>query len=215
MAKKRRIFKIGSRAWKRFRHHHHDIEVAIVRAKLGNPSRIDPNHPLAPKSHPLPKSHKHVKPKLAGPLAAHIVYWCHIALKYAGKMTYSENYTLRQELFHRAIGKFLSSVADCSQFVASILHWLGVKVVTATDYTGTLLQKGKLLAGPQPGCVAIWGPHTGAHAAFITEKTADGKDWYCVGFGHQGAPDRNTLSGMNAYFAGIGEPGVRFLEFSR
>lgn len=193
---------------------HRPLFVWVHTRKHHNPAAIDPAHPHAPKSHPLPHDHKHVKPNRTDALELHIVYWCHLALAYAGKMTYTENWTLRQQFFARAVGKFLNACADCSQFVSTILHWLGVKVVTSIDYTGTLLQKGKLVDGPAPGRVAVWGPGTGAHTAFITEKVGNG-DWYCVGFGHPGAPDRNTLSGMNTYFASVGQPGVRFLEFSR
>lgn len=190
--------------------HHHPVWVWIRRRK--NKPAIDPKHPHAPKNHPLPSGHVHHKPKKTDPFPAHVVYWCHLSLAYAGKMTYTENWSLRKRFFARAIGKFLGALADCSQFVAAILHWLGVKCVTDTDYTGSLLQKGRPILHPQPGCVAVWGPGTGDHTAFVTEKVGNG-DWYVVGFGHQGAPDRNTLSGLNAYFASIGHPGVRFLDF--
>jgi hypothetical protein len=177
-----------------------------------NPAPIDPTHKHAPKHHPLPPDHTHVKPKPTEALELHIVYWCHLSLAYAGKMTYTENWSLRQRFFARAVGKFLGAFADCSQFVSTLLKWGGVKTVTSTDFTGSLLQKGNPLSAPKPGCVAVWGPGTGAHTAFVTEKVGNG-DWFCVGFGHQGAPDRNTLSGMNAYFHSIGQPGVRFLDF--
>ena len=178
----------------------------------GNPSAINPTHPHAPKSHPLPPTHTHVKPK-GDALEHHIVYWCHLSLAYAGKMTYTENWTLRQRFFARAVGKFLGAFADCSQFVSTLLKWGGVKIVTSTDYTGSLLTKGKPVSRPAPGLVAVWGPGTGAHTAFITERV-NSTDWYVVGFGHQGAPDRNTLTGMNAYFQSIGQLGVRYLDFS-
>lgn len=176
--------------------------------------RIDPSHPDAPHSHPLPRGHVHSKPSRSATLDRHIVYWCHLSLAYAGKMVYTENWTLRQRFFFFVSGHFRGASADCSVFVATLLRWGGVKSVTATDYTGTLLQKGKPIPGPKRGCVAVWGPGTGAHTAFITEHIAGTADWYCVGFGHQGAPDRVTLSGMNAYFRSVGEPGVRFLEFA-
>lgn len=184
-----------------------------IRRKKSNPAAINPRHPAAPKSQPLPKSHVINKPSATATLEKQLIYWCHLSLAYAGKMTYTENWTLRQRFFSYAIGKFLSASADCSQFVATLLKWGGVTTVTSTDDTGTLLRKGKPLASPKAGCVAVWGPSTGAHCAFITEKTATG-DWYCVGLGRQGAPDRNTLKGMNVYFASIGKPGVRFREFT-
>jgi hypothetical protein len=189
--------------------------LTLINRRKSNPAAIDPNHPQAPKSHPLPIGHPHVKPHRTATLEDHIVYWCHISLAYAGKMTYTENWTLRQRFFRFAVGVFFGASSDCSQFVATILKWCGVKTVTSTDYTGTLLQKGKRVSMPGPGIVAVWGPGTGTHTAFITEHIAGGADWYCVGFGHQGAPDRNTLSGMNAYFQSIGKPGVRYLDFER
>lgn len=175
----------------------------------GNPAPIDPKHPLAPAHHPLPHPPKPVA--ASKPLEQRIVYYANRGLRFAGRMVYSETAD-RSELFSRKPGDFQGAHADCSQYVASILHWLGVKSVTSADYTGTLLQKGKLLPGPALGAVAIWGPGTGAHAAFVTARA--GSDWYVVGFGHQGAPDRSTLSGMNAYFEGVGQPGVRYLDFA-
>jgi hypothetical protein len=192
-----------ARAWRRI--HKEDVEgyERAEKAMRANRAAIDPHHPKAPKSKPLGKQ------KTA--LPARIVAMANESLRFAGHMTYTET-AARSELFHRKPGDFNGAHADCSQLVASILHWLGVTTVTATDYTGTLIEKGKQIARPRPGCVAIWGPHTGAHAAFVTEKV--GNDWMTVGFGHQGAPDRNLLSGMNIYFDSVGQPGVRFLWFA-
>jgi hypothetical protein len=176
---------------------------AILAPVNGNPAPIRPAHPDAPKSHPL-----HARKRLR---SDRIVALANDGLRYAGHMVYSEGRD-RSQLFHRQPGDFNGAHADCSQYVASILHWLGVKTVNDRDYTGTLLDKGTPRNDPRPGCVAIWGPGTGAHAAFVTEK--HGADWFVVGFGHQGAPDRNTLSGMNRYFAQTGNPGVRFLDFT-
>lgn len=174
-----------------------------------NPQAINPAHPKAPASHPLKA--KVILPHKGAPLEEQIVAYAHLSLRFAGKMVYSEGVD-REMLFGRPAGKYLNAHADCSQLGASILHWLGNKKVVNTDYTGTLLGKAKILKVPAAGRGAIWGPHTGAHFAWITEKV--GNDWMTVGFGHQGAPDRNLLSGMNEYFDSVGEPGVRFLDFS-
>lgn len=131
-------------------------------------------------------------------------------LNFAGKMVYTEG-SGRSELFHRSKGDFKGAGADCSQFVSSILHWCGNTKVTDSDYTGTLLQKGKLVSSPQPGDVVVWGPGTGVHTAFITE--ASGGDWYTIGFGGQGAPDKVLLSAMDQYFSSAGNGGHRFLRF--
>ena len=177
-----------------------------------NAAPIDPAHPKAPPSHPIsPRPHPFPNPQDL--FAKKIAAYCNMSLSYAGKMSYTES-AARSQLFHRKPGAFGGASADCSQYVSSILHWLGNKSVNDRDYTGTLLQKGKMIPKPVPGCVAVWGPGTGAHTAFITEHIKGGSDWYCVGFGHQGAPDRNTLHGMNAYFDSVGQPGVRYLSFA-
>lgn len=106
--------------------------------------------------------------------------------------------------------------ADCSQFYASCGHWSGVPGFTDTDYTGTLLEKGHLLAERtswRPADCVIFGPGTGRHAAMLTGREGT-DDWWIVGFGYQGAPDRGTLSASIAYFERDGHPGVRVLSFA-
>lgn len=136
-----------------------------------------------------------------------VVSFAKAALAFAGKMNYTEG-SGRSELFHRKPGDFKGAGADCSQFVASILHWTGNKQVSDSDFTGTLLQKGNQISSPQAGCVVVWGPGNGVHTAFITEQS--GSDWYTIGFGGQGAPDKVLLSAMNQYF---NHSGTRFLTF--
>lgn len=154
-----------------------------------------------------------IKPQASTALtpAQRVAAYCHHALSFAGEMVYTES-ALRSQLFHRAPGDFKGAHADCSQFCASILHWVGCKKVNDTDYTGTLLDKGTSLKNPQVGCVVIFGPGTGTHAAFISDRDSRGV-WYCTGFGHQGAPDRVSLTAMKAYFQKEGRPGVRYLGF--
>jgi hypothetical protein len=183
----------------------------FVRHHPGNPAPIDPSHPHAPKSHPLPKAKK---PLPETSTAHKIVNLCHESLRFAGKMIYTEDLAARRELFHRKSGEFLRAHADCSQFGASILHWLGNTLVNDTDATGSLWNKGKLLAGPKIGCGVIFGEFPGQHFGFVTGKVPGGGDWYVVGFGHQGAPDRNTLSDLETYFRQRGFPGTRFLDFT-
>lgn len=184
----------------------------LVNRSHRNPAPIDPAHPKAPKPSPPTGTHPPPYPNPQDPLARKIVAYANLSLHFAGRMTYTQT-RARSQLFHRKPGVYLNASADCSQLVASILHWLGVKVVTDTDYTGTLLAKGTLQSHPTMGCVAIWGPGTGIHAAFVTEHIKGTSDWYTVGFGHQGAPNRAKLSDMNAYFLHIGKPGVRYLTF--
>lgn len=137
----------------------------------------------------------------------------HESLAFAGRMVYSMSYPTRQELFHRKPNDYAGAGADCSQYVAAELHWVGVKSVTDYDYTGSLWSKGKLLTRPEPMCVVIFGPPPGEHTGFITGRTPNRRDWYVVGFGWQGAPDRTTLSGNVSYFRERGFPGVRYLAF--
>lgn len=140
-----------------------------------------------------------------------ILRYAHRSLTFAGKMVYTEG-PERSQLFHRAPGDFAGAHADCSQYAASILHWVGVHTVTDLDYTGTLLQKGRAESHPAAGRAVVWGPGTGSHMAWVTAKTPDG-DWWTIGFGDQQGPDRVLLSQMNTYFRDHGKPGVRFLDF--
>lgn len=167
------------------------------------PSNPPPFHGKTPPPHVPPDKHA---------LAAHWAMWLLNAKQ--GKLVYSETGT-RSQLFHRAPGNVPDgTAADCSQMCATVLHWAGFAGLNDTDYTGTLLQKGKVipLAQAIPGDVVIFGPGTGSHAALITER--DGTDWWVVGFGHQGAPDRGPLSGTAAWFTQNGMPGVRILRFA-
>src|SRR5438105_14217683 len=80
--------------------------------------------------------------------AKQIVAWAHWGVANRGHFRYTMT-SLRSRMFHRRPGDTSGTIyADCSQFVASILHWIGIKVVTDTDATGSLLQKGKPLGGP-------------------------------------------------------------------
>jgi hypothetical protein len=54
MPKKHRIFRIGSRAWKRFRGHHKQIDVAVVHAKPINSKAVHPNKPSPAIAHVAP-----------------------------------------------------------------------------------------------------------------------------------------------------------------
>lgn len=139
-----------------------------------------------------------------------IVSMAHQSLAYAGKMYYSMQ-SNRSELFHRAKGNFAGAHADCSQFYCSILHWFGIAGVTDKDYTGTLWNKGTHISDPKPGCGVIFGAYPGEHIAMVTEKDSHGV-WWCIGFGHQGAPDHVSLPNLKTYFANAGHPGVRYID---
>ena len=173
------------------------------------PGRENPQRTVLSNA-PIPKTAATHVPQTE---ASWMVHWAHLLLNtQRGRLIYSESAN-RSELFHCKPGIVPSGThADCSQFYAACAKWAGVKKVTDKDYTGTLLQKGLLISKPEPGCCVIFGPGTGTHAGMATEKV--GNDWWIVGFGHQGAPDRVLLSQLKAYFAGAGHPGVRYLRFS-
>jgi hypothetical protein len=144
-----------------------------------------------------------------------MVHWATWGMLNAAHFVYDES-PGRSMMFGLKPGDLAQQIhADCSQFYASCAHWAGVPGLTDTDYTGTLLEKGRLLtnrAAWQPGDCVIFGPGTGDHAAMLT--TPDGADWWTIGFGHQGAPDRVTLSGTAAWFEQHGMPDVRVLSFT-
>jgi len=138
---------------------------------------------------------------------ARVVAYARRSLRFAGKMRYTEG-PGRSELFHRPRGAFSGASADCSQDVAAIHHWIGVRKVTDKDWTGTLYEKGRKLAVPVPGCIVIFGDAPGVHTAIMDTKTT------CIGFGQQAGPDQNTLASMLAYFAGRGVHGHVFRDLT-
>lgn len=141
-----------------------------------------------------------------------LVAYCHVSLTYAGRMYYTMG-AMRDQLFHRTPGDFKGAHADCSQFVSAMVHWLGSKIATDTDATGSMLDKYAHLGGPRVGCGVVFGAAPGEHIGVCTEKVGD--DWYVVAFGHNGAPDKNRLSVLKKYFADNGHPGVTYLDLSK
>ena len=122
------------------------------------------------------------------------------------------SYTLgpkRNEMFNRAPGDVSAPIhADCSQFYAACCKWAGVPGTSDSDFTGTLLDKGKLVPQPQPGDCVVWGPGTGEHAAMYVG------DGWTIGFGHSpGAPNRVREADMTSWMNQHGFPGVRYLSF--
>lgn len=167
----------------------------------GNPSPFTKKPP--PAHVPAPK------PPALSVERLNVLRWCEWGQQNTASFHYTES-AQRDQMFHLKPGVIPAGGihADCSQFVSAVLHWSGVKGLTDTDYTGTLLRKGKTVSSPVEGDVVIWGPDTGVHAAFYVG------DRFTVGFGHSpGAPNRVSLSAMNAYFASVHEPMVRYLSF--
>lgn len=136
-----------------------------------------------------------------------IVNYAKASLSYAGRMHYTET-AQRSELFHRPKGKFLGAHADCSQYSASLCHWVGVQGVTETDWTGTLCRKGIKLAAPEPGAFVFFGTAPFVHMGVMRDRT------HVIGFGQQAAPNMNTLSALLAYFAQKGHPGYEFRDLT-
>ena len=79
------------------------------------------------------------------------------SLIYHGRMHYDEG-PRRSDLFHRERGNFNGAHADCSQFSASLCHWVGVKDVDDKDWTGTLGKKGVRIEEPVRGASCYSAP---------------------------------------------------------
>lgn len=134
------------------------------------------------------------------------------SLIYHGRMHYTEG-PGRRELFHRSKGDFLAAGADCSQYSASLLHWIGVRDVTDQDFTGTLCQKGRKLDKPKRGAFVFFGSPPYVHMGVLV-KPLLASSWHVIGFGDQQAPDENTLPGMLEFFRAQGHPGHEFRDLT-
>src|SRR5215469_5494994 len=115
----------------------------------------------------------------------------------------------RSQLFHRPVGSFLKAGADCSQYSASLCHWVGVKDVTDKDFTGTLAQKGRPLTSPKRGAFVFFGAPPFVHMG-VTVKPLLSRVWHVIEFGDQAAPDEAHLPDLLAYFERQGHPGHIF-----
>jgi len=127
------------------------------------------------------------------------------SLLYHGRMEYTEGPN-RSELFHRPRGDFLGAAADCSQYSASLCHWVGVKDVTDKDYTGTLAQKGKRISRPRRGGFVFFGVPPYVHMGVLVKPMLS-RTWHVIGFGDQAGPDESTLPALLHYFERQGHPG--------
>ena len=134
------------------------------------------------------------------------------SLTFAGRMNYTEGPD-RSQLFHRKPGVFAKAGADCSQYSASLCHWVGVKDVTDKDFTGTLAQKGKPLSSPKRGGFVFFGAPPYVHMG-VTVKPLLSRTWHVIGFGDQAAPDESTLPTMLEYFKQQGHPGHAFRDLT-
>lgn len=175
----------------------------------GNPS---PNTPGAPYSGKAYERFKrwywaHVLHRFPVSKRRRIVNYAKASLAYANKMVYTEGPS-RSELFHRKPGSFRDAHADCSQYSASLCHWVGVRSVTDTDWTGTLGKKGVAVQLPKPGMFVFFGPPPYVHMGVMLDQG------HVIGFGQQLAPDVNTLSGLLAYFSSKGHPGHAFRDLT-
>jgi len=119
----------------------------------------------------------------------------------------------RSELFHRPPGDFAGAHADCSQYSASLCHWVGVKDVNDKDWTGTLGKKGRLIEKPRRGAFVFFGPPPYVHMGVLVKPLLS-RDWHVIGFGDQAGPDESTLPGMLAYFKEQGHPGHAFRDLT-
>lgn len=134
------------------------------------------------------------------------------SLAYAGRMHYTEGPN-RSQLFHRPRGDFLGAAADCSQYSASLCHWIGVKDVTDTDWTGTLAKKGRLVERPSRGVFVFFGVPPFVHMGVMVKPLLSSQ-WHVIGFGDQQGPDETPLPAMLRYFEQAGHPGHAFRDLT-
>jgi hypothetical protein len=120
----------------------------------------------------------------------------------------------RSELFHRKRGDFNGAHADCSQYSASLCHWVGVKDVTDEDWTGTLAKKGAQVHQPARGCFVFFGAPPYVHMGVLVKPLLS-RTWHVIAFGNSLAPDENSLPGLLGYFAAKGHPGHTFRDLTR
>ena len=107
---------------------------------------------------------------------------------------------------------------DCSGW-ATMLHWLaGAPDPSGSNWapgnTATMLAHcGTPLAHSQvvPGDLCVYGAGGGAHVSLVVGLMGT-TDFWEIGHGYQGAPSRGTHSATAAWFAGRGNPQVRFLR---
>lgn len=177
----------------------------------GNPPQLDKLQGLALEYALIPHWRDRMLGRWHPSKRKRLAAWARQGRRFHGRMVYTMD-AQRSELFHRAPGHFAGAHADCSQYAASCAHWAKVKRVDATDYTGTLWTKGKVLAHPIVGAVVIFGRYPGAHIGVFTGMLHGA--WIVDGFGGQSGPDQNTLGVLEGYFSRIGEPGVRFLDLT-
>jgi hypothetical protein len=165
--------------------------------RQSNPSPFD-KHGAAPPPPHVPHDPRDV-----------MLHWATWGVLNAQHFVYTQG-PQRSEMFHRAPGDLSTPIhGDCSQFYSAVCHWAGVPGTSETDYTGSLLENGKLVSEPRPGDCVIWGGGTGEHAAMFVG------DGWTIGFGHSpGAPNRVRLDDMTAWMTQHGHPGVRFLSFA-
>lgn len=134
------------------------------------------------------------------------------SLPYHGQMHYTEG-PGRSQLFHRPRGHFKGAGADCSQYSASLCHWVGVKDVTDTDYTGTLAEKGRQIAKPCRGAFVFFGSPPYVHMGVLV-RPWNTRTWHVIEFGDQAAPDETPLPELLAYFDKQGHPGHAFRDLT-
>jgi hypothetical protein len=128
-------------------------------------------------------------------------------------MVYTEGRS-RSELFHRPRGQFKGAAADCSQYSASLVHWVDPHSdVTDKDYTGTLAQKGRQVAKPSRGTFVFFGAPPYVHMGVMVKPLLS-RSWHVIGFGDQQGPDESTLTELLMSFAASGHPGHVFRDLT-
>lgn len=134
------------------------------------------------------------------------------SLAYAGRMHYTEGVN-RSDMFNKPRGDFLGASADCSQYSASLCHWVGVKGVTDTDWTGSLAKKGRMVERPARGVFVFFGAPPYVHMGVMVKPLLS-SSWHVIGFGDQSAPEESTLPGLLSFFNREGHPGHQFRDLT-
>ena len=131
--------------------------------------------------------------------------WAAFCVKNRASFRYTEG-SSRWHMVESTPGSLPQS-ADCSAFVTGLAKWAGASDPNGLDfkggYTGTLLKHCNRVTVTQArmGDLIVYGPGTGSHAVFISERLPR-NDFWVVSHGHQGDPSRVLHSVMLAWFHG-------------
>jgi hypothetical protein len=160
----------------------------------------------------------HTSPPSSAMLRAEIMKWAYWGIANRDHWDYTMG-AARLSMYHRKPGDLSTRIeADCSAAVSGLYKWGGAtdpnKLGFGGDpYTGTLLAAMTEISAieARPADLIVYGGGTGEHVSMILQRI-NPSDFWTFSHGHQGAPDHQLHSGMAAWMAQHGHPGVRFLR---